>query len=327
MEEETEPRAMRVYYKGAEVPFHDTEGFTFNPSTNRISLHGSYRPTAADDARDIEIYSVTASTLKRTLPENHAVHEVRLNGQPIPLADDNDGNGYVINNNTVELVGDARPNINSLSSSVDLEVLHHESTDMILNNNGIALDILEQAESSETPILASEIDPSTISVSLNGNQVNPNKFSLRYNVLRFSDDINLVSGNNQFEVDFDLKHATGYKENDYTFQVGGALSGQNYTIDIESFDNLLLDLSRVSVTSREKANRSIELSDELLRFVTNERSKMGSVQNRLEAMSNNLTVFEENTAASNSRIEDADIAKHVMEQAKYNILNQVQQSS
>ncbi|NLG36453.1 MAG: flagellin, partial [Clostridiales bacterium] len=59
---------------------------------------------------------------------------------------------------------------------------------------------------------------------------------------------------------------------------------------------------------------------------TEQRSKLGSYQNRLEHTINNLGTSAENLTAAESRIRDVDMAKEMMEYTKMNILSQAAQA-
>jgi len=56
--------------------------------------------------------------------------------------------------------------------------------------------------------------------------------------------------------------------------------------------------------------------------VSTARGTFGSVQNRLEHTLNNLSVFEENLSASESRIRDVDVASEMATYTKLNVLQQ-----
>ena len=62
--------------------------------------------------------------------------------------------------------------------------------------------------------------------------------------------------------------------------------------------------------------------DNALGQVNQVRADLGAMQNRLQSTINNLGVNEENMAAANSRIRDADLAEEVSEMTKNNILMQ-----
>ena len=70
----------------------------------------------------------------------------------------------------------------------------------------------------------------------------------------------------------------------------------------------------------------LTLVDNALTTVSDERAKLGAVQNRLEHTINNLGASQENLTAAESRIRDVDMAKEMMEFTKNNILTQASQS-
>ncbi len=82
----------------------------------------------------------------------------------------------------------------------------------------------------------------------------------------------------------------------------------------------------LDVTTSEKATAAIEVLDNAIKTVSNERSKLGAFQNRLEHTINNLGASAENLTAAESRIRDVDMAKEMMEFTKNNILSQAAQA-
>ncbi|GBF74703.1 hypothetical protein PA598K_03065 [Paenibacillus sp. 598K] len=139
----------------------------------------------------------------------------------------------------------------------------------------------------------------------------------------------------------------------------GANNGQTLTVDIGDMRSLALGISGTSagaahgtvagaafsafqavtngtnntgveysldVTTSEKATAAIEVLDNGIRAVSNERSKLGAFQNRLEHTINNLGASAENLTAAESRIRDVDMAKEMMEFTKNNILTQAAQA-
>lgn len=319
----SEPRAMRVYYKNEEVPYGEANGFTFDPEQNLVSLHGSYRPIGEDSIGDLEVVSITADHLKQPIPTGHRVYQVSLNGELVEPAEENDGHGFVINGQTVELVGDARPNVER-NQEIRLEVLHFEPTTFPLDVSGLVYDPFDD-EWISSQMVSTEIIAGTLSVKLNGANLDEENYTLMDNVLHFSEDLNLSRGNNTLEATFDLNHPTGFESNQFTFQVG-AQAGQHYQVEIQSFNNMLLRAGGLSVVTRDRADQTIGLVDDLTRFVTTERSRVGASQNRLDVIASNLGSAEENATASLSRIEDADMAKAIMQRVKTSIIQQAQQA-
>ncbi len=74
----------------------------------------------------------------------------------------------------------------------------------------------------------------------------------------------------------------------------------------------------------EKAGVSLTLSDEVINKISSQRAKLGAKQNALEHLINSVNCTSENLQASESRIRDVDMAKEMMELAKHNILQEVE---
>ncbi|KAF1680639.1 flagellin, partial [Bacillus sp. SKDU12] len=73
-------------------------------------------------------------------------------------------------------------------------------------------------------------------------------------------------------------------------------------------------------------NDQLDIVDGAIKQVSNQRSKLGAVQNRLEHTINNLSASGENLTAAESRIRDVDMAKEMSEFTKNNILSQASQA-
>jgi flagellin len=67
----------------------------------------------------------------------------------------------------------------------------------------------------------------------------------------------------------------------------------------------------------------LEGIDTAIETVTNSRSKLGAIQNRLDYTMKNLDISSENLSTSMSRITDTDIAKEMMNFTRSNMLSQV----
>lgn len=112
-----------------------------------------------------------------------------------------------------------------------------------------------------------------------------------------------------------------------TFQVG-ANNGQIITLNIATMNStaLTVDAANISVADNSLASTSIQNIDNAINAVSQERSKLGALQNRLEHTINNLSTSSENLTAAESRIRDVDMAKEMMEFTKNNILSQAAQA-
>ncbi|MDX1259312.1 MULTISPECIES: flagellin [unclassified Exiguobacterium] len=78
----------------------------------------------------------------------------------------------------------------------------------------------------------------------------------------------------------------------------------------------------LSVMTSSDADEAISRYTQAIDTISQQRAKLGAIQNRFEATSSVLSVSKENLTASESRIRDTDMAREMMEYAKYNILNQ-----
>ena len=108
----------------------------------------------------------------------------------------------------------------------------------------------------------------------------------------------------------------------------GALSGQVISVSIKSMKASALGIgyNAIKVSSNAVAGQSMSLIQKAINRVSEERSKLGAIQNRLEHTINNLDTTSENTSAAESRIRDTDMAEEMVEYSKNNILAQAGQS-
>ena len=111
-------------------------------------------------------------------------------------------------------------------------------------------------------------------------------------------------------------------------------------VKIEAMDATSLGIGEVSVETQKDAQDMIKAlrgnladlkPDEAkikgaINLVSENRAKLGALQNRLEHTINNLDVAAENMTAANSRIRDTDMAKQMMEYTKMNVLTQSAQA-
>jgi len=91
-------------------------------------------------------------------------------------------------------------------------------------------------------------------------------------------------------------------------------------------DKAKFKVNGVDISNREQASASITAVDNAIKKVSDQRSSLGAVQNRLEHTINNLGAASENLTAAESRIRDTDMAAEMMAFTKNNILTQAAQS-
>ncbi|MEG7355657.1 flagellin Hag [Bacillus subtilis] len=114
-----------------------------------------------------------------------------------------------------------------------------------------------------------------------------------------------------------------------TFQIG-ANGGQQLSVNIESMKASDLGVNGLDVTAFDGTaatfDPALQSVDDAIKSVSNQRAKLGAVQNRLEHTINNLGASGENLTAAESRIRDVDMAKEMSEFTKNNILSQASQA-
>ncbi|TLS50581.1 flagellin [Paenibacillus antri] len=110
-----------------------------------------------------------------------------------------------------------------------------------------------------------------------------------------------------------------------TFQIG-ANRGQTISFGIGDMRATALGVNALDISTATGASQALDKLDSAIKSVSEQRSKMGAVQNRLEHTINNLQTASENLTAAESRIRDVDMAKEMMDFTKSNILSQAAQA-
>lgn len=111
-----------------------------------------------------------------------------------------------------------------------------------------------------------------------------------------------------------------------TFQVGvGADSADDHIAFRPGAVNARVDalgITHANVHSKYQAQESLGKLDRAIDKVSQSRSILGSIQQRLLTSSNNLGIYTENMAQANSRIRDTDFAEETAKQARNSIIQQ-----
>jgi len=83
-----------------------------------------------------------------------------------------------------------------------------------------------------------------------------------------------------------------------------------------------LGVHEVNTESKEDAQENLAKIDGAIKMLSENRSEVGALQNRLSSSVSNLQIYEENLSAAKSRIYDVDVASESSELTKTNILAQ-----
>ena len=107
-----------------------------------------------------------------------------------------------------------------------------------------------------------------------------------------------------------------------------ATSNNQISVSIASMSSKGLGISGIKVDGTDDTNslNAIDTIKEAIQKVSDQRSSLGAVQNRLEHTISNLDNVVENTTSAESRIRYTDMAKEMVNYSKNNILAQAGQS-
>src|SRR5690606_14204243 len=106
---------------------------------------------------------------------------------------------------------------------------------------------------------------------------------------------------------------------DINLQIG-ANAGQVMQISIENMGSERLGVQGLNIVSPTDGTDPIDAIDGAITLVSQERSKLGAYQNRLEPTINNLNTAAENLEAAGSRIRDVDMALEMANFTRHQIL-------
>ncbi len=116
-------------------------------------------------------------------------------------------------------------------------------------------------------------------------------------------------------------------ETSISFQVGiNSSSNDRITLSLQNITAGALgsstSLSALSVSTVSQALTAIGVIDEAINQVSDFRSSLGAIQNRLQVTVSNLASYRENLSAANSQIRDVDVAQESSEMTRMQILQQ-----
>ena len=143
---------------------------------------------------------------------------------------------------------------------------------------------------------------------------NVNRAALDLEVQELKAQINDIAANTEFNGVLPLQAATSI-----TLQVG-ARTGQTLVVNLSGATTALLGVAGINILDVANANATLGLVDTAILSSTTLRAQLGSQQNRLEFSIATLAIQEQNSAASESTIRDADIARETISFTRNQIL-------
>ena len=106
----------------------------------------------------------------------------------------------------------------------------------------------------------------------------------------------------------------------------GSLEGQKIGLSIGSMSGDALGVTSLEVSTFDKAGSAMTKVQSAIDKISEQRSALGAIQNRLEHTVKNLDNVAENTQAAESRIRDTDMAAEMVQYSATNIIQQAGQS-
>ena len=160
----------------------------------------------------------------------------------------------------------------------------------------------------------------------NGTNTSADRKAIDLEVKALTSEITRVAESSQFNTLTLLKG--GFKRD---IQVGAKdTDAQRIRISIKAMSAGKLGVSYDDVKMKDGtgklAQKAISKITKAIAQVSEQRSKLGAIQNRLEHTIKNLDNIVENTTAAESQIRDTDMAAQMVEYTKNNILQQAGQS-
>ena len=139
--------------------------------------------------------------------------------------------------------------------------------------------------------------------------------------------ISLTNGDGTFKIK--LAQTKVAEKLNFNLHVGSDADMTNkINVNIETMDSSYLGIKGLNVSDDTgvSATYAVDAIADALQKVSDQRSSLGAVQNRLEHTIANLDNVVENTTSAESRIRDVDMAEEMVEYSKNNILAQAGQS-
>ena len=157
----------------------------------------------------------------------------------------------------------------------------------------------------------------------NDTNVTADRHALKLELTALSSEITRIANTTEFNT---MKLLSG------NFQKKNLQVGANYmqhiSISISGMTASKLNVqnSNLKISNYKVATATISVVHAAINRVSDQRSQLGALQNRLEHTINNLSNVAENLQAAESQIRDTDMATTMVEYSKNNIIQQAAQS-
>lgn len=189
--------------------------------------------------------------------------------------------------------------------------------------DGISLIQTAEGALNETHSIIQRMRELTVQAA-NDTNVSVDRNAISAEVDQLQSEITRIANETEFNTQ---KLLSGGLSGGITLQVGANKDQSiGFSISAMTATNLSVDNMKSSLDSFTHASAALDTLDSALELVSNQRSLMGAMQNRLEHTIANADNTSENLQAAESRIRDVNMAKEMVKYSKDNILQQAAQS-
>lgn len=157
--------------------------------------------------------------------------------------------------------------------------------------------------------------------SANDTNTDADRSQIQAEVNQLVEELNRIANTTEFNTQVLMSGGFSGSGNGLTFHIG-ANENQTLVLNIGNMRAGALGVSALKVSTQSAANAAITTIQSAIDRVSNQRSSLGAVQNRLEHTIANLGVAAENLSAAESRIRDVDMAQEMMNFTRNQILIQ-----
>ncbi len=192
--------------------------------------------------------------------------------------------------------------------------------------DGISLIQTAEGALNETHAMLQRMRELTVQAS-NDTNASEDRDAIKKELDQLTTEVTRIANETEFNTKKLLNGGLSAASNALNLQVG-ANKGQNISFNIGNMRASALGIDKVAsgVASYASATANISVLDAAIKKVSDQRSTLGALQNRLEHTIANADNTSENLQAAESRIRDVDMAKEMVKYSKDNILQQAAQS-
>jgi len=328
--------------------FTDTNNLEFGRNVKYLAVENAYGKTVELDAAEAALFGAETDTEidfteeygelninpDETDYKTHGLIDGGINTQDndLTLTVQKDGNTYAY---TLNLTQDENLTFEDFAAEVVAEAnttfaAHGLSFTGGLSNGQFSL-ALDQAGASTVTLGGTAADQAFGgAITATGTDVSPGMADMAEVAAEITADLTSVGAQATYDATaqtITIRDTSGATGTDSTVSISGAdladvqISGTLSATGVAS-DATGARLDTVSISTVDDATAALDSIDNALEYISNQRSELGAVENRLNHTVSNLMNVVENTSASRSRIEDADYAVESANLAKLQVMQQ-----